>query len=76
MIMDNKRIIFNVIKGTLHKLESFFSSGTEKVVFTEDSKCFPTSEIVEIDDMDGFKKDVLFCLSRLPKDVKKRMMDL
>jgi hypothetical protein len=76
MIMDNKRIIFNVVKGTLHIIESFFSSGTEKVVFTEDSKCFPISEIEEIKDIDRFKKDLLFTLSQLPKDVKQRMMDL
>ena len=61
--------IVNFLKNSFHKVESFFSAGDENVVFTEDSKCFPVSEveIVEIDIvtdclLDALNEDILMSL--------------
>jgi hypothetical protein len=44
------KIVLNFLTNTYHKVESFFSSGDENVVFTEDSKCFPINENITIID--------------------------
>jgi len=66
--LSNKFIV-NFIKNSIHQVESFFSVGNENVVFTEDNKCFPVSEveIVEIDTLtdcllDALNEDVLMSL--------------
>jgi len=48
---SSNKFIINFVKNSFHKVESFFSTGNENVVFTEDSKCFPINEveIVETD---------------------------
>jgi hypothetical protein len=52
------KIVLNFLTNTYHKVESFFSSGDENVVFTEDSKCFPINENITIID----SKILLKCL--------------
>ena len=66
---SSNKFIVNFLKNSFHKVESFFSAGDENVVFTEDSKCFPISEveIVEIDTvtdclLDSLNEDVLMSL--------------
>lgn len=66
---SSNKFIVNFIKNSIHQVESFFSAGDENVVFTEDSKCFPVSEveIVEMDTLtdcllDSLNEDVLMSL--------------
>jgi hypothetical protein len=67
----SNKFVMNFIKNSLHKVESFFSVGTENVVFTEDSKCFPINE-VEIIELNTLTK----CLKKtLTKDMVMEMWE-
>ena len=46
---SSNKFIINFVKNSFHKVESFFSTGNENVVFTEDNKCFPIIEVEIID---------------------------
>lgn len=65
----SNKFIVNFIKNSVHQVESFFSARNENVVFTEDSKCFPISEveIVDLDILtdsvlDAFNEDILMSM--------------
>lgn len=53
------KIVLNFLTNTYHKVESFFSSGDENVVFTEDSKCFPINEDIIIIDSETLSKSLI-----------------